>query len=80
MFWQTMLKLSYPGAKEALEYIETRISIQSDKEEIDNMYKRRELEMKQSEITSNDIAKDREAQAAANQANAKMMTALKSKE
>ena len=80
MFWQTMLKLSYPGAKEALEYIETRLSIQSDKEEIDNMYKKRELEMKQSEITSNDIAKDREAQAAANQANAKMMAALKSKE
>ena len=80
MFWQTMLKLSYPGAKEALEYIETRLSIQADKEEIDNMYKKRELEMKQSEITSNDIAKDREAQAAANQANAKMMTALKSKE
>lgn len=80
MFWQTMLRLNYPGAKEALEYIETRIDIQSDQAEIENMYRQRELAMKQSEITSNDMAKDREAQAAANQANAKMLAALKSNE
>ena len=80
MFWQTMLRLSYPGAKEALEYIETRIAIQSDQAEIENMYKQRELAMKQSEITSNDMAKEREAMAAQNQANAKMMTSLKSNE
>ena len=80
MFWQTMLRLSYPGAKEALEYIETRIDIQSDQAEIENMYKQREIAMKQSEITSDDMAKEREAMAAQNQANAKMMTALKSNE
>ena len=80
MFWQTMLRLSYPGAKEALEYIETRIAIQSDQDEIENMYKQREMTMKQSEITSNDMAKEREAMAAQNQANAKMMTTLKSNE
>ena len=80
MFWQTMLRLSYPGAKEALEYIETRIDIQSDQAEIENMYKQREIAMKQSEITSNDMAKEREAMAAQNQANAKMMATLKSNE
>lgn len=77
MFWQTMYKLSYPGAKEALEYIETRLENELDRQEIDNLYKKRELELRQSEIQSNDMAKDREVQTAANQANAKLLEALK---
>ena len=80
MFWQTMNKLSYPGAKEALEYIETRISIMSDRAEIENLFRQRELDMKQSEITTNDMVKDRESQVAANQANAKLLSALKARE
>ena len=77
MFWQTMYKLSYPGAKEALEYIETRLENELNRQEIDNLYKKRELELRQSEIQSNDMAKDREVQTAANQANAKLLEALK---
>lgn len=77
MFWQTMYKLSYPGAKEALEYIETRLENELSRQEIDNLYKKRELQLKQSEIQSNDMAKDREVQTAANQANAKLLEALK---
>lgn len=77
MFWQTMYKLSYPGAKEALEYIETRLENELDRQEIDNLYKKRELQLKQSEIQSNDMAKDREVQTVANQANAKLLEALK---
>lgn len=77
MFWQTMYKLSYPGAKEALEYIETRLENELDRQEIDNLYKKRELQLKQSEIQSNDMTKDREVQTAANQANAKLLEALK---
>ena len=80
MFWQTMLKLTYPGAKEALEYIETRLDIQADQAEIENMYKQRELEMEQSKITSDDMAKERDSQIAANQANAKLLASLKGKE
>lgn len=80
MFWQTMLKLTYPGAKEALEYIETRLEIQADQAEIENMYKQRELEMEQSKITSDDMAKERDSQIAANQANAKLLASLKGKE
>lgn len=80
MFWQTMNRLSYPGAKEALEYIETRLAIQNDQAEIENLYKQRELQMKQSEITSNDIARERDSQTAANQANAKLLAAMKSNE
>lgn len=80
MFWQTMLKLSYPGAKEALEYIETRLAIQSDQAEIDNLYKQRELQLQQSKIASDDLAKERDSQAATNQANAKILSALKSNE
>lgn len=80
MFWQTMNKLNYPGAKEALDYIEQRISIQSTQAEIENMYRSRELQLKQSEISSNDIAKERESQTAANNANAKLLAVLKSKE
>ena len=77
MFWQTMYKLSYPGAKEALEYIETRLENELNRQEIDNLYKKRELELRQSEIQSNDMAKDREVQITANQANAKLLEALK---
>lgn len=77
MFWQTMYKLSYPGAKEALEYIETRLQNELNRQEIDNLYKKRELQLRQSEIQSNDMAKDREVQTAANQANAKLLEALK---
>ena len=77
MFWQTMYKLSYPGAKEALEYIEVRLQNELDRQEIDNLYKKRELQLKQSEIQSNDMAKDREVQTAANQANAKLLEAMK---
>lgn len=80
MFWQTMLKLSYPGAKEALEYIETRIDIMSDRAEIENLYKKRELELQQSQIDSNNIAKSQESEAATTNANAKLLTALKSRE
>ena len=80
MFWQTMLKLNYPGAKEALEYIETRLSIQMNQMETENLYRQRELQMKQSEMTTNDMVKEREAQTAANQANAKLLTALKANE
>ena len=77
MFWQTMYKLSYPGAKEALEYIEVRLQNELARQEIDNLYKKRELQLKQSEIQSNDMAKDREVQTAANQANAKLLEAMK---
>lgn len=77
MFWQTMYKLNYPGAKEALEYIEVRLQNELDRQEIDNLYKKRELQLKQSEIQSNDMAKDREVQTAANQANAKLLEAMK---
>ena len=77
MFWQTMYKLSYPGAKEALEYIEVRLQNELDRQEIDNLYKKRELQLKQSEIQSNDMVKDREVQTAANQANAKLLEAMK---
>lgn len=77
MFWQTMYKLSYPGAKEALEYIEIRLQNELDRQEIDNLYKKRELQLKQSEIQSNDMVKDREVQTAANQANAKLLEAMK---
>lgn len=80
MYWQTMNRLNYPGAKEALEYVETRLAIQSDQAEIENMYKKRELALQQSKITSEDLARDRDSQTAANQANAKLLSALKAKE
>jgi hypothetical protein len=80
MFWQTMNKLNYPGAKEALEYIETRLAIQSDQAEIENMYRSRELQLQQSKIATDDMTKDRESQAAANQANAKLLSALNNNE
>lgn len=80
MFWQTMYKLSYPGAKEALEYIEIRLQNELDRQEIDNLYKKRELQLRQSQLDNDAIAKDRESQTAANQANAKLLSALKAEE
>ena len=74
-----MYKLSYPGAKDNLKYIEDRLQNEMDRMEIDNLYKNRELQMKQSELNSSNIAKDRESQTQANLANAKMLEALKTK-
>lgn len=79
MYWENMYKLNYPGAKENLKYIEDRLQNELDRMEIDNLYKNRELQMKQSEINSSNIAKDRESQTQANLANAKMLEALKNK-
>ena len=79
MYWENMYKLNYPGAKENLQYIEDRLQNQLDQMEIENLYKRRELQMRQSELNSANIAKDRESQTQANLANAKMLEALKNK-
>ena len=80
MYWQTMYELNYPGAKKALDYIEERLQNQNTQYEIDNLFKKRELQLQQSKITSEDMARDRDSQTAANQANAKLLSALKSKE
>lgn len=76
MYWENMYKLNYPGAKENLEYMETRLSNELDKQEIENLYRKRELEMRQSEIDSNNIMKDRESRTASTNANAKMLEVL----
>ena len=73
-------ELNYPGAKKALDYIEERLQNQNTQYEIDNLFKKRELQLQQSKITSEDMARDRDSQTAANQANAKLLSALKSKE
>ena len=79
MYWENMYKLSYPGAKDNLKYIEDRLQNEIDRMEIDNLYKNRELQMKQSELNSSNIAKDRDSQTQANLASAKMLEALKTK-
>lgn len=76
MFWDTMVRLNYPGAKEALEYIEGRMTIQMQERELDEMYKNRELALQQEAQASADLQASEAARVASNQANAKTLESL----
>lgn len=80
MFWDNMNKLSYPGAKENLDYINQRLEDEQTKYEIENIFKQRELDLKQSELASNDLANDMKSRAESNTANAKLLSALNNNE
>jgi len=76
MFWQTMYKLHYPGAKEALDYIESREQAMLAQQEVENTFRQRELDLKQSEIESKDLSNEMEHRAQSNIANAKLLDSL----
>ena len=76
MFWQTMYKLHYPGAKEALDYITEREQAMLAQQEIENTFRQRELEIRQSEINSKDLSNEMEHRAQSNIANAKLLDSL----
>ena len=76
MFWQTMYKLHYPGAKEALDYINEREQAMLAQQEIENTFRQRELELKQSELESKDLSNEMERRAQSNMANAKLLDSL----
>ena len=76
MFWQTMYKLHYPGAKEALDYITDREQAMLAQQEIENAFRQRELELKQSELESKDLSNEMQHRAQSNIANAKLLDSL----
>ena len=76
MFWQTMYKLHYPGAKEALDYITDREQAMLVQQEIENAFRQRELELKQSELESKDLSNEMQHRAQSNIANAKLLDSL----
>lgn len=76
MFWNNMLKLNYPGAKEALEYIELRMEIMTQEREIEEAYRSRELELQSNAQQSADLIAQENARVANNQANAQTLAAL----
>ena len=80
MFWQTMYKLHYPGSKEALDYIEVRLQEQLEQQEMEQLFKQRELDLKQSQIASNDLQNDMNTRTQANLADAKLLEALNKNE
>ena len=80
MFWETMYKLHYPGAKEALDYTNKRIQDKLQQEEIEQLFKQRELELQQSQIASQDMQNDAQRRNQSNIANAKLLESLNKNE
>lgn len=76
MFWQTMYKLHYPGAKEALDYITDREQAAMAQQAIENSFRQRELSLRQSEIESKDLSNEMTTKAQSNLANAKLLESL----
>lgn len=80
MFWQTMYKLHYPGSKEALDYIEVRLQEQLEQQEMEQLFRQRELDLKQSQIESSDLQNDMNNRTQSNLADAKLLEALNKNE
>lgn len=78
MFWNNMYENNYPGAKGNLEYIDEIITQNQQKQEIENSFRQREISLKQSQITSSDLANSRSADIEDKKANATILKNLKS--
>lgn len=77
MFWQTMYRESYPGAKEALDFIKVRRFEQMQQIQMEQALKKRELDLQYQAQRSNDMAASENAKSQRNISNAKLLENLK---
>lgn len=77
MFWKNMYENNYPGAKDNLDYIDKVIEQNQQKQEIENAFRQREIALKQSQITSQDLANAKSSDIEDKKANASILNSLK---